>query len=89
VSNYNFLRSAIATGRPELIRWLFAGKLALEDVVVLAAHAHEGLVQPPRYVPELFRDLNGLAIWLGISTFWGRLKNQAIYRHYEKLFASI
>ncbi|HEY3234985.1 MAG TPA: flavohemoglobin expression-modulating QEGLA motif protein, partial [Polyangiaceae bacterium] len=28
VTNYNFLRSAIAHGRPELIRWLFAGKLA-------------------------------------------------------------
>lgn len=86
VGNYNFLRSAIAAGRPDLIRWLFVGKVAIEDLPVLAAHAHEGAVQPPRYVPDLFRDLNGLAIWLGISTFWGRLKNQAIQRHYEKLF---
>jgi hypothetical protein len=34
----------------------------------------------------MFRDLNGLAIWLGISTFWGRLKNRAVHRHYERLF---
>ena len=32
VSNYNYLRTAITAGRPELIRWLFAGKVALEDV---------------------------------------------------------
>jgi uncharacterized protein (TIGR02421 family) len=86
VSNYNFLRSAIAAGRPELIRWLFVGKVALEDIPVLAARAHEGVVHPPRYVPEMFRDLNGLTIWLGISTFWGRLKNRAVHRHYERLF---
>ncbi|HMJ16537.1 MAG TPA: flavohemoglobin expression-modulating QEGLA motif protein [Polyangiaceae bacterium] len=86
VSNYNFLRSAIAAGRPELIRWLFVGKVALEDIPVLAARSHEGVVSPPRYIPDMFRDLNGLAIWLGISSFWGRLKNRAVHRHYERLF---
>jgi uncharacterized protein (TIGR02421 family) len=86
VSNYNFLRSAIAAGRAELIRWLFVGKVALEDIPVLAARAHEGVVHPPRYIPDMFRDLNGLAIWLGVSTFWGRLKNRAVHRHYERLF---
>jgi uncharacterized protein (TIGR02421 family) len=86
VSSYNFLRSAIAAGRPELISWLFVGKTALEDLPVLVSRAHEGVVSPPRYVPEMFRDMNGLAIWLGISTFWGRLKSQALREHYEKLF---
>jgi uncharacterized protein (TIGR02421 family) len=73
VENYNFLRSAIATARPALIPWLFAGKLSLDDIPVLAERAHEGVVQPPKYVPHMFRDLNGLAIWLGVSTFWGKL----------------
>lgn len=89
VSNYNFLRSAIAAGRPELIRWLFVGKVALADVPVLSARAHEGVVQPPRYVPDIFRDSNGLSIWLAISTFWGRLKNTAMHRHYERMFDTI
>ncbi len=88
VDNYNFLRSAIAAGRPELIRWLFVGKVALDDIPVLAARAHEGVVHPPRFVPEMFRDMNGLAIWLGISTFWGRLKNRAVHRYFEKMFES-
>jgi len=86
VSSYNFLRSAITAGRPELISWLFVGKTALQDLPVLVSRAHEGVVSPPRYVPEMFRDMNGLAIWLGISTFWGRLKNQALREHYEKMF---
>ncbi len=86
VSNYNFLRSAISAARPELIRWLFVGKVALEDVPILAARSHDGVVNPPRYVPEMFRDMNGLAIWLGISTFWSRLKSRAVFEHYQRLF---
>src|ERR1041385_5166650 len=44
VSSYNFLRSAIAAGRPELIAWLFVGKTDFEDLPVLVARAHEGVV---------------------------------------------
>jgi uncharacterized protein (TIGR02421 family) len=85
VETYEFLRTAIAAGHPEQIRWLFVGKVALADVPVLAAHAHEGIVRPPRFVPELFQNLNGLGIWLGISTLFGRLKRRALTRHYEAL----
>jgi hypothetical protein len=65
---------------------MFVGKVALDDIPVLAQRAHEGVVHPPRYLPEIFSDLNGLAIWLGVSTFWGRLNNRAVLRHYERLF---
>lgn len=34
------------------------------------ARAHEGVVRPPLYVPDIFQDLRGLAVWLSISTFW-------------------
>ncbi len=84
VLNYNFLTSAIALGRADLIRWLFVGKVALEDVPVLAAHAHRGLVSPPKHVPSMFKDLNGLAIWLGHAAFWGRLENKAIQDDFER-----
>ncbi len=88
VETYEFLRTAIAAGHPEQIRWLFVGKVALGDVPLLAAHAHEGIVRPPRFVPELFQNLNGLGIWLGISTLFGRLKRRALRRHYEALLNS-
>jgi hypothetical protein len=60
--------------------------VTLDDIPLLAAHAHERLVQPPRYIPEIFQDLNGLAIWLGISAFWGRLESADIQNHYRKKF---
>lgn len=86
VLNYNFLTSAIAEGRADLIRWLFVGKVTLDDIPLLASRAHEGLVHAPRYIPEIFQDLNGLAIWLGFSAFWGRLESVDIQNHYRKKF---
>ena len=86
VSNYNFLRSAIQAGRADLIPWLFAGKLALEDVPLLAARALDGVVRPPAYIPPMFRDASGLSIWFAISSFWGRLKNTAMQANYERMF---
>jgi uncharacterized protein (TIGR02421 family) len=83
VSTLNFLTSAIAVGRPDLIRWLYVGKVALEDLHTIAEHAHEGLVRPPRYIPPMFKDLNGLSIWLGISSFWGKLKNETVQEHFR------
>lgn len=87
VQNYNFMHAAIARGRPELIRWMFVGKVALPDIPVLEARAHEGIVRPPRYVPEIFNDLRGIAIWLSISTFWSKLNSRAVFNHYEKVFS--
>lgn len=84
VANYNFLHAAIASGRPELIRWLFVGKVALEDIATLAEHSHDGVVRPPEYVPEIFNDLRGLAIWLSVSTFWSRLNSREVKRHHSK-----
>ncbi len=89
VTNFNFLTSAIAAGRADLIRWLFVGKVALEDIPILAERAHEGLVRPPLHVPLMFRDLNGLAIWLAISAFWGKLENEAIQRHFRDSWARL
>lgn len=89
VTNFNFLTSAIAAGRADLIRWLFVGKVALEDIPILAERAHEGLVRPPLHVPPMFRDLNGLAIWLAISAFWGKLENEAIQRHFRDSWARL
>jgi uncharacterized protein (TIGR02421 family) len=89
VSVLNFLTSAIAVGRADLIRWLYVGKVALEDLPTIAEHAHEGLVRPPRYVPPMFKDLNGLSIWLGISAFWGNLKNEAVLEHFKNMLLKI
>lgn len=87
VLNYAFIRSAIQHNRADLIPYLFVGKVAHEDVPVLARRVTDGVVKAPRYLPPMFRDLNGLAIWMAYSTFFTRLGGEEIADYYAKLFA--
>jgi uncharacterized protein (TIGR02421 family) len=87
VLNYAFIRSAIQHNRVDLIPFLFVGKVSHEDVPVLARRVNDGVIKPPRYLPPMFRDLNGLAIWMAYSTFFTRLGGEAISDYYAKLFA--
>ncbi len=87
VLNYAFIRSAIQHGRVDLVPYLFVGKVAHEDVPVLARRVSDGVVRPPRYLPPMFRDLSGLAIWMAYSTFFCQLGGDAIADHYARVFA--
>ena len=86
VENYNFIRSCVRAGRPELIPFLFTGKLHADDVPLLYAKSREGLVQAPRFLPPQFRDLNGLAVWMGFSSFLNRVDLSSVQEHYKSLF---
>ena len=86
VENYNFLRSCIRVSKPYLIPFLFAGKLHVEDVPLLYAKHLEGLIEPPRFLPPQFRDLNGLAVWMSFSSFFNRVDLGSVQAHYKGLF---
>jgi uncharacterized protein (TIGR02421 family) len=87
VLNYAFIRSAIQHDRVDLVPLLFVGKVAHEDIPVLARHIADGIVRPPYYLPAMFRDVNGLAIWMAYSTFFSQLGGDAIADHYARLFS--
>jgi uncharacterized protein (TIGR02421 family) len=87
VLNYAFIRAAIQLDRAALIPFLFVGKVAHEDVPVLYAHMTDGIVKPPPYLPPMFDDMNGLAIWICYSAFFSRLGSTAIAEYYGKMMA--
>ena len=88
VENYNFLRSCIRVSKPFLIPYLFAGKLHVEDIPMLYAKHLEGLVDPPRFLPTHFRDVNALAVWMSFSSFLNVVNLKSIHEHYNRLFKS-
>lgn len=75
---YNFMRTTIKEGRADLIPFLFAGKVTLEDLPVLYDYHKEGVVMLPKFLPPQIRDLNGLAIWMAFSNFLNRMKLEDI-----------
>jgi uncharacterized protein (TIGR02421 family) len=85
VLNYAFMRAAIQLDRAELIPFLFVGKVAHEDVPVLYAHVTDGIVKPPPFLPPIFDDMSGLAVWICYSSFFSRLGGTAITEHYAEI----
>jgi uncharacterized protein (TIGR02421 family) len=88
VENYNFLRAAIRAGRPDLIPFLFVGKIYVDDIPILYQRYKEGIIDPPRYLPPHFKDLNGVAVWMSFSSFLNLVDLKMIQEHYNKLFRS-
>lgn len=66
---HTFFRWALRQRRLDLLRNLFAGKLALHDVMSLEAHFESGDIAAPRYLPPWMQHVHGLAGKLAFSLF--------------------
>jgi uncharacterized protein (TIGR02421 family) len=86
IENYNFIRTAIRRGRPEIVPFLFAGKLNVTDIPMLYQKSVEGIVDPPALLPSQFEDMNGLAVWMSFSNFLNTVDMNAVSKYYDELF---
>jgi len=66
---HTFFRWAFKQQRMDLLRHLFAGKLALHDVISLQPHFEAGTLLPPRWLPPWMQHVHGLAGKLAFSLF--------------------
>lgn len=73
IAVHTFMLKAIHQGRPEYIRDLFAGRMALGDVLDLDAYFRSGAIAPPRYEPAWIKNQPTLAAFLVFSIFNTRL----------------
>ncbi|MEE9229697.1 MAG: flavohemoglobin expression-modulating QEGLA motif protein [Acidobacteriota bacterium] len=83
---WNFIRVAIKMHRPEFVRFLFVGKLTLEDVPILVHKSQEDLVNPPQHVPPWIKDMHFMAASMSLSTFLNRIQLDAVERYYDRVF---
>ncbi|MCB1644713.1 MAG: flavohemoglobin expression-modulating QEGLA motif protein [Pseudomonadales bacterium] len=89
IENVNFIKSAILSDVPQLIPLMFAGKVTLDDIPVLYQHVEEGTVLPPRFLPPMFADINGLYVWFGFSSSLSQIDLGRVKRHFEKAFTPL
>jgi uncharacterized protein (TIGR02421 family) len=73
LSMHMFFRWALKNQRMTLCRNLFAGKLALRDVIALEPYFDSGYLAAPRYLPPWVRHAHGLAGLLAFSLFANRI----------------
>lgn len=89
VENVNFLRSAIHTGVPEIIPMLFVGKVTLDDVPLLYERYLDGVIAAPKYLPPMFKNLNGLYVWFGFSSSMSLMDLARVQQHFSKRFCKL
>jgi uncharacterized protein (TIGR02421 family) len=74
LSVHTFFRWALKNQRMVLCRNLFAGKLALHDVLALEPYFDNGYIARPRYLPPWVQHAHGLAGMLAFSLFANRIR---------------
>jgi uncharacterized protein (TIGR02421 family) len=74
LSVHTFFRWALKNQRMTLCRNLFAGKLALHDVLALEPYFDNGYIAQPRYLPPWVQHAHGLAGILAFSLFANRIR---------------
>jgi uncharacterized protein (TIGR02421 family) len=85
----NFIRSAALEGVPEILPMLFVGKVTLDDIPALYEHYLDGLIVAPKYLPPMFRDLNGLYVWFGFSSGIAHMDMHKVQTHFRELFSKL
>ncbi|RMH93209.1 DUF1704 domain-containing protein [Lysobacter pythonis] len=71
---HTFFRWALGRDRLRLGRWLFAGKMTLDDVQRFEPLFEAGALAPPRWLPRWAARANGLAGMLAFSLFANRIR---------------
>ncbi|MEW4488148.1 flavohemoglobin expression-modulating QEGLA motif protein [Thalassoglobus sp. JC818] len=69
---------AIRDNQPQVIQWLFAGRLATGDAISLQPYFDNGFLDPPKYVPPWARDTSRLAASLAYSSFMMNVNLSAV-----------
>jgi len=78
VGVHTFFRWALQQQNLHLCRWLFAGKMTLEDVQRFEPLFVDGTLQPPRWTPHWLARASGLAGMLAFSLFANRIRLDTI-----------
>jgi uncharacterized protein (TIGR02421 family) len=71
---HTFFRWALKERRMDLLRYLFAGKLTLGDVISLEPYFQSGAIAAPRWLPPWMQHVHGLAGKLAFSLFINRIR---------------
>ena len=74
LSVHTFFRWALKNKKLQWCRNLFAGKMALHDVIALAPWFESGYIAAPTYLPPWMQRANGLAGTLAFSLFANRIR---------------
>lgn len=84
----NTIRATFATGRADVLRLLFCGKLDIVDIPALCELCAMGLLRAPIYLPPWISDPRYLLALLTYSTFVNQIDTGKLAEMAERLLAN-
>ena len=85
VKIHHFVHVAMKKNRPELVRFLFAGKLTAESVPIIYDLSLNNLVREPKYLPDWVKDTRYLVTFFNFSAFMDLISLAEVEEYYEHL----
>ncbi len=82
---HNFMRAAVSSGRADCLMLLFAGRMDIEDIPVVAYLHSIGLCQPAKFLPPWAADQRFLFCYLSYSSFLNTVDMSKVKAHYQDL----
>ncbi len=82
---HNFIRAVVSRGRNDVLELLFAGKMELDDMPVMLELKKEGMLRPPRYLPDWVEDKDYLISYFALSIFIDEMDHQKADGYYQSL----
>jgi uncharacterized protein (TIGR02421 family) len=76
---HTFMRLSIRDNKPNLVRYLFSGRLTVADTLRLNPLFESGWLNPPVYIPLWAADLRRLAASMAYSAFVANIKLEKVY----------
>ena len=84
---HNFFRAAVSSGKEDVSKLIFTGKLDLEDIPTIKLMAMDKLVRPPKFIPPWFLDIDFLVCYFSLSVFIDEINYKKIDPYYEKILS--
>ena len=83
---HNFIRAVISRGRNDVLELLFAGKVDLDDMPMVIEMHREGLISPPKYLPDWVVNRDYIISYFALSIFIGEMDHHKADGYYQSLF---
>ena len=84
---HNFFRAAVSSGREDVSKLIFSGKIDLDDISIVKVMVKDRLVRPPKFIPPWFMDIDFLICYFSFSVFIDEINYKKIDNYYEKILS--
>lgn len=80
---HSFFRWAFKNKHLDLTHYLFSGRVDINDIFLLREEFEQGVIEPPKYLPDWYRHIDQFAGKMAFSLVLNGIDLESVERHYS------